>query len=169
MQFYKSIPTAIAIFLLQPAIPMLSQEAKVSFSIMCIGDSITEGGNSFIVYRPLLYEKLNREFEIEFTGTKGTDLKHEGYGGKNIEFLAKTVPDNFAKHPADAILIHAGHNNFAKNKPVPKILENTRNLIKGCRTTKTGCYCFSWPGDHQQKTAEIQLHSRSEYRTRCAR
>ncbi len=137
MRIRKSIFIAMAVFMVTFSVHLFGQDqnTKAGLSIMCIGDSITEGGKSFQIYRQLLSEKLKRQFDIEFVGSKGTGLKHEGYGGKNSAFLAKTVPANFAKHPASAILIHAGHNNFAKDKPVPGIIENTRKLIEGCRTT----------------------------------
>ncbi len=116
------------------------ESSPTSIRIMCIGDSITEGGKSFEVYRPLLRKKLG--FDVIFVGSKGGDLKHEGYGGRNVAFLAETVPANFARFPADAILIHAGHNNFAKDKPVPGIITNTRKLIEGCRKANPNVSVF---------------------------
>jgi lysophospholipase L1-like esterase len=103
--------------------------------IMPVGDSITEGGASFACYRPLLGEKLRAAgHAFEFVGSRGADpLRHEGYGGKNIEFLAATVPANFAKTPADFVLLHAGHNQFAENKPVPGMLAATERLIASLR------------------------------------
>jgi len=41
--------------------------------IMAVGDSITEGGATFSVYRPLLAEKLRAAgVAVEFVGTRGT-------------------------------------------------------------------------------------------------
>jgi lysophospholipase L1-like esterase len=104
--------------------------------IMPVGDSITEGGATFSNYRSLLGEKLRAAgVAFEFVGTRGTaELRHEGYGGKNIEFLAATVPAHFTKIPADLVLLHAGHNHFAEEQPIPGMLTATERLITSLRT-----------------------------------
>ncbi len=103
--------------------------------IMPVGDSITEGGSTFTNYRPLLSEKLRAAgFLFAFVGTRGAPpLLHEGYGGKTIEFLANTVPAHFAENPADIILLHAGHNHFNEEKPIPGIVAETERLIGAVR------------------------------------
>jgi lysophospholipase L1-like esterase len=103
--------------------------------VMPVGDSITEGGASFSNYRPLLAEKLRAVgVAVDFVGTRGTaPLQHEGYGGKNVEFLAATVPAYFAKNPADIVLLHAGHNHFAEEQPIPGMLTATERLITSFR------------------------------------
>lgn len=109
------------------------------YRIMPVGDSITQGGATFSNWRYGLWEKLyTAGYLIEYVGSrKGPsrigDLNHEGYGGKNSGFLAATVPGNFKKHPADIVLLHAGHNQFADQKPVPQILKDTEALIEGFR------------------------------------
>ena len=108
--------------------------------IMPVGDSITEGEGSFSNWRYPLWEKLYAAgYLIEYVGSRKTpsrigDLHHEGYGGKNSGFLAATVPQNFKKHPADIVLLHAGHNQFADQKPVPQILKDTESLIRDFRS-----------------------------------
>jgi len=111
--------------------------ASAPVRIMSVGDSITEGGSSFSNYRPLLAEILRAAgVAFEFVGTRGTaDLRHEGYGGKNVEFLAAQVPAHFATNPADIVLLHAGHNHFAEEKPIPGMLTATERLITACRAT----------------------------------
>ena len=103
--------------------------------IMPVGDSITEGGATFSNYRPLLAEKLRAAgFGVEFVGSRGpASLRHEGYGGKNIEFLAATVPANFAQTPADIVLLHAGHNHFDPEEPVQGMIIATEKLISAVR------------------------------------
>jgi lysophospholipase L1-like esterase len=103
--------------------------------IMPVGDSITEGGATFSHYRSLLAEKLRAAgVPFEFVGNRGTaELRHAGYGGKNIEFLAATVPAHFAKNPADIVLLHAGHNHFAEEQPIPGMLTATERLITAFR------------------------------------
>jgi lysophospholipase L1-like esterase len=110
------------------------------YRIMPVGDSITEGGATFSNWRYTLWEKLHAAgYLIEYVGSRKSpsrigDLHHEGYGGKNSGFLASTVPENFKKYPADIVLLHAGHNQFADQKPVPQILKDTEALIDGFRT-----------------------------------
>jgi lysophospholipase L1-like esterase len=107
--------------------------------IMPVGDSITEGGKSFSTYRIPLFEKLTEAgYAITYVGSRKRDSKlgilwHQGSGGKNAEYLAATVPAAFKKHPADVVLLHAGHNHFAHEKPIPNILAATRKIIEGIR------------------------------------
>ncbi|MBI5692079.1 MAG: right-handed parallel beta-helix repeat-containing protein [Verrucomicrobia bacterium] len=116
---------------------LAAAEAPPRWRLMAIGDSITEGGTSFSCYRPLLAEQLRAAgFDCEFVGSRGTaPLGHEGYGGKNVEFLAANVPARFAQHPADLVLLHAGHNHFAEERPVPGMIAATEKLIAGLRAT----------------------------------
>lgn len=111
--------------------------AAHAWRIMPVGDSITEGGATFSNYRPILAEKLRAAgIAFAFVGTRGTaELRHEGYGGKNVEFLATTVPAHFAAHPADIVLLHAGHNHFVEEQPIPGMLTATERLIASFRTT----------------------------------
>jgi lysophospholipase L1-like esterase len=107
--------------------------------IMAVGDSITAGADFFPSYRPLLREKLSAAgYKVEFTGTQISDrpagpLLHEGYGGRNTEWLAQTVPANFRAHPADFVLLHSGHNHSEEEHPVPGILAATEKLIAAFR------------------------------------
>lgn len=125
-------------FLICALLLTLHAEQK-SYRIMPVGDSITEGGSSFSNWRHPLLEKLRTAgYLIEYVGSRKSpspigDLAHEGYGGKNSGFLAATVPENFRKHPADIVLLHAGHNQFADQKPVPQILKDTESLILNFR------------------------------------
>lgn len=109
--------------------------AADAWRIMPVGDSITEGGKTFSHYRPLLAEKLRGAgFDVEFVGSRGiAPLRHEGYGGKTIEFVAATVPAQFARTPADIVLLHGGHNHFVEEKPVPGIVAATEHLIAALR------------------------------------
>ncbi|WP_414664424.1 SGNH/GDSL hydrolase family protein [Horticoccus sp. 23ND18S-11] len=109
--------------------------AADAWRIMPVGDSITEGGKTFSHYRPLLADKLRAAgFAVEFVGSRGTPpLRHEGYGGKTIEFVAATVPAHFARTPAEIVLVHGGHNHFVEEKPVPGIVAATERLIAALR------------------------------------
>lgn len=107
-----------------------------TWRIMAVGDSITEGGKDG-GYRGLLRKKLtDAGHRIQFVGSRGSDpLRHEGYGGKNAEFLATVVGANFKAHPADIVLMHCGHNHFADEQPVPGILAATETMIADVRAT----------------------------------
>lgn len=108
---------------------------------MPIGDSITEGAVAFSVYRYPLWEKLvGAGYLVEYVGSKKSatrigPMAHEGYSGKNAEFLATIVPGNFEQHPADIVLIHTGHNYSAEEAPVPKIVAATESMIGAFRKT----------------------------------
>ncbi len=116
-----------------------STAAPAKWRIMPVGDSITEGGKTFSVYRYPLWKKLTAAgYRFEYVGSKSTStpdgrLAHEGYGGKNAEFLLKTVPANFNKTPADIVLLHAGHNYSVEMNPVPKIIQADEQLIAELR------------------------------------
>jgi lysophospholipase L1-like esterase len=104
--------------------------------IMAVGDSITQGGgNSFATYRHLLADLLlTKGRSFEFVGSQtsqhaGVACRHEGYGGKNAEFLASILEAKLRAHPADLVMIQAGHNHSAEEKPVPGIVEAQRRMI----------------------------------------
>jgi len=126
---------SIALSLLAPLVA-----APKVYRVMAVGDSITEGGSSFANWRYPLWEKLQAAgYLVEYVGSRKSPsrvgpLAHEGYGGKNSGFLAETVPANFKKHPADIVLLHAGHNQFAEQKPVPRVIRDTETLITAFRT-----------------------------------
>lgn len=107
--------------------------------IMPVGDSITAGADFFTSYRLPLAEKLaTAGYLVEFVGTRTSDspvgpLAHESYGGKNTEYLASIVPEHFAAHPADIVLLHSGHNHTVEEGPVPRIVAATERLIAGFR------------------------------------
>lgn len=130
-------PRFLALLLLLSLSPPAA--AQKLYRVMPVGDSITEGGSSFSNWRYPLWEKLHAAgYLVEYVGSRKSpsrigDLEHEGYGGKNSAFLAATVPANFAKHPADIVLLHAGHNQFADQKPVPGMLEDTEAMIEAFR------------------------------------
>ncbi len=107
--------------------------------IMPVGDSITEGGGTFSNYRyPLLKKLTDAGYRVVYTGSKQAaspagPLRHEGYGGKNAEFLATVMGRSFREHPADIVLIHAGHNHFIEEKPVAGIVAATESMIRAVR------------------------------------
>jgi acetyl esterase len=109
--------------------------------IMAVGDSITAGADFFSCYRYPLWEKLFAAgYVVEFVGTQQSEsrigpLAHEGYGGRNAAWLARTVPDHFREHPADIVLLHSGHNYSIEEEPVPLIVAATESLVTAFRET----------------------------------
>jgi lysophospholipase L1-like esterase len=107
--------------------------------IMAVGDSITAGADFFSCYRPLLRDRLRAAgYAVTFVGTQfsglpGDPLPHEGYGGRNTEYLAEVVPGHFRSHPADIVLLHSGHNHSVEEQPVPGIVAATERLIAAFR------------------------------------
>jgi acetyl esterase len=115
------------------------QQPRRVVRLMAVGDSITEGAEKFSCYRHPLWEKLFAAgYVVEFVGTRTAEsrvgpLAHEGYGGKNTEFLAREVSAHFREHPADIVLLHSGHNHTVEEQPVPGIVAATERLITAFR------------------------------------
>jgi acetyl esterase/lipase len=112
------------------------------WKIMPVGDSITEGGSTFSNWRFPLWEKLTAAgYFIDYVGSRSATsrigtLKHEGYGGQTVEYLAAQLATTFPQNPADIVLLHAGHNYFSDANPVPQMLTATESIIATCRKTK---------------------------------
>lgn len=124
-------------------IAVLPSSGAGTVTVMPVGDSITEGGTGFYVYRyPLMEKLLGAGYRVAFVGSKTTQplagsplgaLAHEGYAGKNLAFIRERFEASYRAHPADIVLVHAGHNQFADQKPVPGLLADTRALIATAR------------------------------------
>lgn len=69
-------------------------------------------------------------------------LQHCGYGGKTIEFLDKNIDSLYRDHPADVLLLHAGHNHFADKEPVQGIISAHRSLIDKVLTANPDAIIF---------------------------
>lgn len=107
--------------------------------IMAVGDSITQGGKTFAAYRIPLAAKLQAAgVRFVFVGSQQTatpqgPLWHEGYGGKNAEYLASILEAKLKAQPADVLMLQAGHNHFIEEKPVPGIVAAHREMITTTR------------------------------------
>jgi len=105
-------------------------------SILCVGDSITEGSDHFVSYRYPLWEKLfSHGYVIKYVGSKTTqarigDINHEGYGGKDAEFLEQNIEKFYKANPADVVLIASGHNHDAAEKPIDGIVKADESMIR---------------------------------------
>lgn len=107
--------------------------------VLCIGDSITEGGPRSGNWRfPLWSKLLAAGYHIEYVGSRVTEtrigqIRHEGYGGRNAQFLADHLEKNYPSPSPDVVLLHLGHNNDSANAPVPAMLVATERLIARAR------------------------------------
>lgn len=125
-----------SIFCLSACLSAFSAEPT---RLLAIGDSITQGGKTFVTYRLPLDQKLRAAgWSYEFVGTQQSEgpngpLWHEGYGGKNAEFLAGLMPQKLRQLKPDIILLHCGHNHAAEEKPVPGIIAAERAIIEAAR------------------------------------
>jgi len=132
--------TLVVMFRLLPFLLLLGLGSSTAFaqterSVLPLGDSITAGGKHFTCYREFLVPAL-AEHNIRFIGpNRDKTSAHAGYGGKNTGFLRNKIDAIYKAHRADIVLIHAGHNNFAKDKPVPRVIEDTEAIIKTIRKT----------------------------------
>lgn len=120
---------------LVPAMMSEQNKQQKKITIMGMGDSITEGGNSFTCYLYPLWEKLYAAgYETDFIGPRksknrlGT-LDHCGFGGKTVEFLDSLTDSIYKKYPADIVLLHAGHNHFVEQKPVAGMIASYKSII----------------------------------------
>ena len=106
------------------------------YRLMPVGDSITEGRGTLLSYRYPLWEKLFAAgYLVEYVGSRTSEsrvgpLRHEGYGGKNAEYLAVALAKNSPTHLADIVLIHTGHNHTNTEAPVPGIVAATEAMIR---------------------------------------
>ena len=125
--------------LLSCLVACLSLSAAEPIRILAVGDSITQGGKTFVTYRLPLDQKLRAAgVHYEFVGSQQSEgpngpLWHEGYGGKNAEFLAGILPQKLQLAKPDIILLHCGHNHTVEEKPVPGIIAAERTIIAAAR------------------------------------
>jgi hypothetical protein len=118
----------------------VSQAQPRTWTVLCLGDSITACSGEFGCYRVALAGLLAESgLHIRFVGSQESDgpfgkLRHEGYGGRTAEFLADNIDRLYAANPADIILLHSGHNHFAEEHPVSGIIKATEQII-GKRTS----------------------------------
>src|SRR5689334_2842900 len=109
---------AVLLFVFVLATAGLAQSR--TWTVLCLGDSITACSGPFGCYRVALARLAGeRDPQIRFVGTQESDsaigkLRHEGYGGRTTEFLAENMERLYSANPADIILLHSGHNHFAE-------------------------------------------------------
>lgn len=106
------------------------------FTVMGLGDSITEGGQDFNSYLYDLWQLLHDEgYNAAFVGprerqTPAGVLRHCGFSGKPVEFLEARIDSFYRQSPADIVLLHAGHNHFADQQPVDGMIRAYEHIIR---------------------------------------
>lgn len=125
---------------------LLAQEKQERFTIMGLGDSSTEGGDYFTCYLFPLWEKLfTAGYEFDFIGPReskcriGT-IKHCGFSGKTVEFLDSKIDSLYRIYPADIVLLHAGGNHFAEEKPVNGMIAAYQSIIQKIQNINPKAY-----------------------------
>ena len=104
-------------------------------TVLCIGDSITQGSSHHVSYLFPLRERLREAgFDVEMVGPRvqyyqGDSLHHCALGGKTIEYWTKQIDSVYRCYPADIVLIHGGHNHFVEQQPVAGIVQAHRTII----------------------------------------
>lgn len=111
------------------------ENAQKRYTVLGLGDSITEGGENFQSYLYPLWEKLfTAGYNFDFIGPRtsrcriGT-LNHCGFSGKAAEFLNGQIDSLYLQYQADIVLLHAGHNHFESEKPVNGIIASQEAMI----------------------------------------
>jgi len=139
----------LAVFLLPLTMHAGAEQKKQQrFTIMGLGDSITEGSTSFTCYLYPLWEKLmNGGYEFDFIGPNNSPcrigtLSTCGFGGKTVEFLDSKIDSLYRIYPADIVLLHAGHNHFIDEHPVPGMIAAYRSIISKVLAINPKAYIF---------------------------
>lgn len=106
-------------------------EAQVN--VMCVGDSITQGGQQHASYRyPLWFDLQDAGFDVEFVGGRNFtnsadpnlawypnyfttfDRDHEGYWGWRTDQIAGIITSVTTSAQPDIVLIHLGTNDIGQ-------------------------------------------------------
>ncbi|WP_339880123.1 alpha/beta hydrolase fold domain-containing protein [uncultured Algoriphagus sp.] len=138
MKWFKSV--FIVVLLITMALfsqlSMAQQIKEKQYTLLGLGDSITEGGVNFNSYLYSLWEMLFiAGYQVEFIGPNAANTKiggiaHAGYSGMNAEFLAARIDSIYSEYPADIVLLHAGHNHFIEEKPTDGIIAAHKAIIE---------------------------------------
>lgn len=137
----------LACFLALPQV-LRAGEGSGWLTIMGLGDSITEGGDSFSSYLYPLWEKLfTAGYDVDFIGPRQSEcrigrLSHCGFSGKPVEYLDSLIDSVYRRYPADIVLLHAGHNHFAEERPVEGMVRAYKSIIGKIHAVNPRAYVF---------------------------
>ncbi len=121
------------------SLELTEEAAAQTWTILPLGDSITACSPDYSCYRTILAQRLAASgLQVRFVGSMHNSsdpesMRHEGHGSKNAEFLAENMERWYTANPADVTLLHAGHNHFGEEKPVPGIVAATESIIATAR------------------------------------
>lgn len=141
----------IVIVFLFLALPLSSCDARAvekRFTILGLGDSITEGGETFHSYLYPLWERLfTAGYNADFIGPRQSETRigmihHYGNSGKPVEFLEARIDSVYRRYPADIVLLHAGHNHFVEQKPVDGIIRAYDSIIRKIHAVNPQAHIF---------------------------
>lgn len=108
---------------------------QTTYTILGLGDSITEGKGENKSYLFPLWEKLfSAGYITEFIGPnvhkcRIGSIMNAGYSGRNAEYLNTHIDSIYREYPADIVLLHAGHNHFAKDDPIQGIIAMHKSIL----------------------------------------
>jgi len=137
----KNLNKFLSLLMMLPLVFHMGMAQKVpleqgkSYTLLGLGDSITEGGNNFSSYLYPLWKKLYLGgYQVEFVGPNQADTKiggiaHAGFSGRNAAFLATNIDSLYRQFPADIVLLHAGHNHFTEENPVEGIVSALTSIV----------------------------------------
>ena len=129
----KRIAFAV-IALLLAAAPVSAQ--KRHYTIMCMGDSLTQGGDTHTSYHYPLWQMLDGAgYDFEFVGPNSRTfdegvIRNCGFGGRTTEYLAERTGELYGNNPADIVLLFCSGNHFIEEKPVPGIIDAYESIIR---------------------------------------
>lgn len=118
------------------------------FSILGLGDSITEGGKEFHSYLYPLWERLFAAgYNSDFIGPRQSEtrigmIKHFGNSGKPVEFMEERIDSVYRQYPADIVLLHAGHNHFAEQNPIDGIMRAYASIVRKIHAVNPQAHIF---------------------------
>lgn len=126
----------------------MNMSKKDTYSVLGLGDSITEGGPNFSTYLfPLDSLLKSAGYSMYFIGPRvskhnGDTVFHSGFSGKTAEFLAKVIDSIYTAFPADIVLLHSGHNHFVEESPIPGIIQAQKKIIQTIKSHNPNAVIF---------------------------
>ncbi len=108
---------------------------RINYTVLGLGDSITEGkGDNKSYLLPLKHKLDSAGYAIEFIGPNAHQsdsayIMNAGFSGKNAEYLDTQIDSIYSLYTADIVLLHAGHNHFASEHPIEGIIAAHKSII----------------------------------------
>ncbi|MEO6731389.1 MAG: GDSL-type esterase/lipase family protein [Ferruginibacter sp.] len=126
----------------------IMKKKQKAFSVLGLGDSITEGGPDFFSYLFPLDSLLKQHgYQPRFIGPRssvlhGDTLHHAGFSGRTAEFLAKSIDSIYTAFPADIVLLHSGHNHFQEEAPIDGIIRAQQKIVRVIKSKNPNAVVF---------------------------